>query len=598
MSTSTARAEVAERITNPGPSTPTASDSQAAERKRALLVGVNTYDTDGPLSSLSTPANDVRDLAEVLTMEGCSFTAETLNDPTSQELRIAISRLFQEAGKNDLVLFYFSGHGKLNDDGGLALCPKDTDTKYLMATTVSVDFLKQEIDHGRCDRVVIILDCCYSGAAAGAFRSDIPDILKNRLGSGRGKYVISSSSATQLSISLEVDHNGLFSKWLKHGLKTWEADTSGDDIITLDELFNYAKARTTEQRTSQTPTMNGYGVQEGILEIARKPRVEGAPRFDPFERWSHELMRTKTLLYASPMRVIPFLGDGIYGSNELSEFRLTQAIASLATPKGASDPAQVLDPSQPLVTAASYWQEILQCDRDLFLDQFRQIIVEQTRAAALPSVYEWLASRDEPWIAISTTYDVLLEQHLKALGRPFTILAHVLESGDRDFDGDRNRDKILVFRVNPDHAQVQCCSADEIPEVFDECLIYKVLGSPMFAELGPIDPDLDTVVVTESDYYHLFGNLPNEKMGVPQLLGRPLNRNPLLFLGYNLDLWSYRLLVNAFQHRIQGRKALKPMAVRQPQSVIEDLFWKRIGPDMFRMDVATFLRTIDLQDAA
>jgi len=82
----------------------------------ALLIGVSEYGAGIP--PLLSALNDVEAMERVLQNPNLGNFAqvERLLNPDSVAMRIAIQKLFKNAGKEDLLLFFFSGHGITNDD--------------------------------------------------------------------------------------------------------------------------------------------------------------------------------------------------------------------------------------------------------------------------------------------------------------------------------------------------------------------------------------------------------------------------------------------------------------------------------------------------
>src|SRR5690348_6935476 len=97
-------------------------------QRYAVLIGNVTFtEPQQQLRPLRCPANDVTSLAELLkaaTHGGYAVT--TLVDATHDAARKAVYKCLQSAEREDLVLVYFSGHGKLDQDGNLYLVTKDT----------------------------------------------------------------------------------------------------------------------------------------------------------------------------------------------------------------------------------------------------------------------------------------------------------------------------------------------------------------------------------------------------------------------------------------------------------------------------------------
>ena len=74
---------------------------------------------------------------------------------------------------------------------------------------------------------------------------------------------------------------------------------------------------------------------------------------------------------------------------------------------------------------------------------------------------------------------------------------------------------------------------------------------------------------------------------VPTAFSLSFKNRYVLFMGYTLDVWQYRLVVPVF-----GRAGKRRFAVRQPTSAIEDLCWKRLGADLIPSDSDAFAKTI------
>ncbi|WGV28481.1 caspase family protein [Halotia branconii] len=94
--------------------------------KIALLIGVSEYGEGIP--PLSSALNDVEAMERVLqnlNMGGFEQVERLLN-PDAIAMRKAIQKLFREAGKDDLALFFFSGHGITNDEDHLYLATQNT----------------------------------------------------------------------------------------------------------------------------------------------------------------------------------------------------------------------------------------------------------------------------------------------------------------------------------------------------------------------------------------------------------------------------------------------------------------------------------------
>ena len=185
-------------------------------RYRALLIGNSTYPADEHnLQPLRGPIKDIVALSRALIDTDTGLFADAdvtlLPETTSTRAIRALGKFFAGAGRDDVLLMYFSGHGKLDQTGRLHLCMQDTETSDLLSTAVSNVRINEFADASRARNIVLILDCCYAGAFRGA---DLGEAV-----AGPGRYVLSSCRGTQLANDATVDNGtSFFTEHLVDGL--------------------------------------------------------------------------------------------------------------------------------------------------------------------------------------------------------------------------------------------------------------------------------------------------------------------------------------------------------------------------------------------
>src|SRR5215510_9408014 len=247
-------------------------------RKLALIVGNSLYD-DAGLAGLRTADVDVRELADVLRAPDIGQFDEVLElaDRELSAVRRSIAQFFKQGKKDDLLVFYFSGHGVKDENGHLYLAVKDTELKLLAGTSIEAAFITAQMDRSYSKRQVLILDCCHSGAFAyGAKAGAAPVGIGPAFeGTGYGHIVLTATDATQYAwegdqIIGESDKS-VFTHYLLQGLKTGEADRDGDGLITIDELYDYVFERVVRETPKQTPGKWSYK-QQGDIVVARNPK--------------------------------------------------------------------------------------------------------------------------------------------------------------------------------------------------------------------------------------------------------------------------------------------------------------------------------------
>jgi uncharacterized caspase-like protein len=234
-------------------------------RYRALLVANGEYPEDRPnLPSLKGPVNDLNLLRSALVDPSRGMfdpgDVTTRPDQTSGHLLRELARFFRAADRDDLLLFYYSGHGQLDFTQTLHLCTRDTVAALLPGTSISSTQLNAFIDNSAAACTVIILDCCHSGAFKAA--ADIAAPV-----GGRGRYVMAGCRATELANDAPgANHPSPFTETLVAGLRGSAAARGSARYLTLDDLYEYTYERL-RSAGAQTPQRIGRG--EGSVAIAR-----------------------------------------------------------------------------------------------------------------------------------------------------------------------------------------------------------------------------------------------------------------------------------------------------------------------------------------
>lgn len=234
------------------------------------LAIANTYGgTPIKLDFAEDDAKDIKKALEERPYYEFNFS-ETLIDRNHTEVFKKIERVLKEANQNDTVLIYFSGHGKLDDEGKLCLIFNETEPESLIATSLPFEFINRFIKKSRCENIITVLDCCYSGAADERGEAPEKKIEENlEAASGSGKIILTSSMKYQTSKEDEKLKHGVFTNYLLEGLKIEEvSDEHGQ--IAINRLYNYAHKKTKDRNPDQEPLMKG--TFKGEIIIGRNPK--------------------------------------------------------------------------------------------------------------------------------------------------------------------------------------------------------------------------------------------------------------------------------------------------------------------------------------
>jgi hypothetical protein len=257
------------------------------EQRYAILIASSYYPKDpAHLEPLRCPNNDVDALEGILAAAdyGAFVKPVVLKDLAHYDVLRQINLTLSQASRDDLVLIYYSGHGKLNRSGRLHLTTVDTEVNLLDTTSIPVERIRDLIDMSPSKKIILILDCCYSGRVRDAFlKSGVDDHLK-QVQIDQGIYIITASTGIQVAREKEGDKYSHFTKYIIEGLKEGKADTNNDGFVSITDLFRYTEGQM-RQETSQVPMRWDLNVQGNELIISRTG--------DNWREKQHEIIKQK-----------------------------------------------------------------------------------------------------------------------------------------------------------------------------------------------------------------------------------------------------------------------------------------------------------------
>jgi len=328
-------------------------------KKTALLIGMSQYQPG--LSPLPGAVRDMAAMQRVLQHPdmGGFDEVKILANPDVQQMQEAIEALFSSCVKEDLTLLFFSGHGIKDDRGRLyfatPLTRKNSNGDLVKATAVPASFVQDIMSQSRCNRQVVILDCCFSGAFAEGMTAKDDGVVdvQSQLG-GEGRAVLTSSTSTQYSFEEQGAELSVYTRFIVEGIETGIADTDNDGFIAVDELHDYARKKVQDTSPAMKPKI--YAVEEGFRIFLAK-----APTSDPRVIYRKEVER--------------FFSRGTISAIGRNTLDVRQATLGLLPEVAAAIEAEVMKPYQ------EYQAKLLRYEQVLVAELQRQRATSQTQGS-------------------------------------------------------------------------------------------------------------------------------------------------------------------------------------------------------------------------
>lgn len=247
-------------------------------KRIAILIGNNKFPDDKSLSDLFCPENDTIGFRNILEKHGNFTNIFTFINMKSDEIIIEIYNIFKSVSRNDLIVLYYSGHGLLGQTSKLHLATFNTKSIILEPTSIPIDRIKTYIDEFSLHRMIVILDCCFSGAAATSFtlKSDVNSQL-NII--SKGICLITASTHMEPARENKKDKYSILTKHIINGIENFKYDQENKGIITIDDLYSYVYNEVIKE-SNQVPTKHGFDLR-GNLIIAQKSESEIAIHTTP-----------------------------------------------------------------------------------------------------------------------------------------------------------------------------------------------------------------------------------------------------------------------------------------------------------------------------
>lgn len=232
-----------------------------------LAVGISRYSSETKdnfsLSDLHSPANNAQEFAKLFERTGMvKEKIPVLTDARATKVAIKkeFDRLFVNNNRikeNDLVIFYFSGHGAYDKNTATSfIYPYDC---YSQSMVINESYIKEKMSRSKVKHKVCFIESCkgelLSMGGGFAFSEMEKEAANNaRLKVEEGWVYMTSTEVGK--VSYDRRDGSTFSKYLLQGLEGAASLNEAADFINAENLFSYIKSNV-EKETK----LYGEGVQ-------------------------------------------------------------------------------------------------------------------------------------------------------------------------------------------------------------------------------------------------------------------------------------------------------------------------------------------------
>ncbi len=196
---------------------------------RAVLIGVSSY-TDPEFAAIPSAITNITDLGRLLTAPtGGALAPEhciALTDP-DDAMQVGRAITTADAGADDVLLVYYTGHGAVDQYGRLYLTLPGSDYRHLEWGSVAFATLRNNLLNSRAGTRILILDCCFSGRAFEAMTSTAAAVDGQI--DVEGTYILASSGRNVPSIAPAGRRHTAFTGAL--------LQAAAETGLTLDQLY-------------------------------------------------------------------------------------------------------------------------------------------------------------------------------------------------------------------------------------------------------------------------------------------------------------------------------------------------------------------------
>lgn len=247
-----------------------------------------------------------------------------------------------------------------------------------------------------------------------------------------------------------------------------------------------------------------------------------------------------------------------------------------------------------LAKVASYFEE--SSDRDLLRETLHDVFYQEYEPG---EVHKFLADIETPCLIVTTNYDDLIEQAFAQRDppRPYHLVVHPSDLEDL---------AASVLWWKPGASEPEHYPPARLPLILvDTPIIYKMHGS-----IDRQSSEWESYVITEDDYVDFLTRMTGNT-AIPAGIKQAFRSKRFLFLGYGLNDWNLRVILNRLKTDIARPKLdedeeskadedkrgtrsseLRSWAIQYHPSKLEEWLWGRRNVNIYDEEIDHFIKEI------
>jgi len=215
-----------------------------------VVVGINQYMNSDLNLNYAVP--DAKGIVDYFQKKGSNlFRAVNViqlydAEATRENILKTFQTLKEKAQPQDLVIFYFAGHGDNRAEQWYFIPHEVTQpelTEEISVKGISSDTISEELRQVRSLKVLLLLDSCKSGTALASFRGYEDRKAMSQLARSSGVHIIASTTPSQNAVEVSDLGHGVFTYLLLKGLSGEAASKSAGSTVSVYGLISYINAQ-------------------------------------------------------------------------------------------------------------------------------------------------------------------------------------------------------------------------------------------------------------------------------------------------------------------------------------------------------------------